>query len=417
MKIPKILQNQKFCLLALIVAGILLFSATFYTFYDIIDTRRVDAEAVTLKTDFTAEFGELKHVSDFIENLNGEYLDDPVINTEVVGEQTLTYTFKNFKNKIRTRELKIIVVDTTKPIIYGADSYTVPQNYDGDLTSLMLSGDNADDHPTREIIGEYDLNKIGTYKLEYVITDESGNEARKKFTLNVVRPSVAKPAYQEVAKTPIVGIIKTHKTNQTKIGIDVSGWQGEIDWSEVKKAGVEFAFIRVGYQISFGGELYLDKYFKTNLENATKAGIPLGVYFYSCATSPAEAAAQANWVIEQIGDTKIELGIAFDWEEWSNFNNAGISFHTLNKTAEKFITTAEENGYKGLLYGSKTYLDRFWTVENGLIWLAQYYDYPTYTGTFHFWQLSNTGKVAGINGDVDLDIMYLENFIQNPPEN
>lgn len=403
------LQTKKQRLIAIFIgAGTVILIFLAWIIWDFFDTRRVDAEALTLQPNLSVEFDTPAQASDFIARLNGELLADPKIDTNTLGAQTITIEYKNLKHRKRTREITVEVVDSTKPIIYGGSEYTVPINYAGDLTNLMLSGDDIDDHPTREIIGEYDLAQLGDYPLEYRITDQSDNVTSKKFTLHVVQPVTSDPTYQPSPKTPISSIIKQHKTAQTKIGIDVSSWQGEIDWVKVKNSGVDFAIIRAGYQIEFGGELIVDKYFQTNLKNASAAGLPIGVYFYSCATNPTEAQQQVNWIIEQISDYWLELGLAFDWEEWHNFNDAKMSFRTLNQTAKAFLDTAVDAGYPAMLYGSKTYLENFWTIQDYPIWLAQYYDFPTYTGDFRIWQLSNTGQVPGIYGDVDLNILYLE---------
>lgn len=379
-------------------------------YWDIKENERIDAEAITWVDKLEVEFGKEAKLSDFLANLNGELVDDVKIKTDVLGAQEVSFEYINIKTKKRRRSVTIQIVDKTKPKIYGGNNYTVNVGYAGDLTNLMMSGDDLDDHPRREIVGEYDTDTAGSYALEYVIMDASGNVARQPFTLNVVEPDPdTKPTTYTPEKLPLAEVISKHKTVKTKIGIDVSAWQGnEINWQKVKAAGVEFAFIRLGYQVEYGGEYYLDKYFERNFHEATAAGLPVGVYFYSLANSPSEAERQARWIIEQLGGRPVELGIAFDWENWNDFNGAGMSFYTINKTAETFLDTVKAAAYEGLLYSSKNYLERIWQPLPYEIWLAQYYDKVTYTGSYKFWQMSNSGQVPGIYGDVDLNIMYLE---------
>lgn len=375
---------------------------------DIRETRRLDAISVTIKPNTTINFGQPVHVSDFLEHLDGTLVDDYEINTSTLGEQTINFEYINIKNRQRPANFTIRVIDTTAPQIFGGSTYTVPLHYEGDLTNLMLSGDDLDNHPVRTIIGEYDLNRVGNYNLTYQITDASGNQTTKPFTLNVIEPSSDATSDPYVSpKLPITDVIKDYKTNQTQIGIDVSSWQGEIDWAKVKESGVEFAFIRLGYQADFDDEYHLDKYFHANIQAANQLGIPVGVYFYSYANTLAEAECQANWIKEQIQDYKVELGVAFDWENWYAFNQAGVSFRSINQIANHFLDTINTSGYSGLLYGSKNYLDLIWQPENYPVWLAQYYHKPTYDGDFLVWQMSDSGQVPGIHGNVDLDILYI----------
>lgn len=391
----------------LILTGIAIFIV-----HDIAENRRIDAEAVTFKPDLTINYGLEAKASDFIENLNGHYLTNPDIDTNELGEVTVEFEYLNIKNRKRTRKFTIEVVDRTAPLIYGRNFYAVERGYTGDLTNLILSGDDLDDHPAREVTGKYDLDTVGDYEVEYIITDASGNQSKLPFTLRVFEPSPSSPgsdsAVDLTETLPISTVIAQHKTDQTKIGIDVSSWQGEIDWSKVQAAGVEFAFIRLGYQVDYGGEYVIDKYFQRNIEQATAAGLPVGVYFYSYANSPDEAKQQAEWVKAQIAPYKVELGVAFDWENWSDFNHAGMSLRTINRVAKTFLDTLTESGYKGFLYGSKNYLERIWQPSEHSVWVAQYYDYVTYTGKYQIWQMSDSGRVPGISGNVDLDIMYLE---------
>lgn len=379
--------------------------------HDLLETRRLDETSVVLSNDLTAEFGSEMKISDYVWHLEGSMVNDTTIDTTQLGPITVEFQYYNSKNKKRTKQFTVNVVDTTKPTIYGQDLQVVNIGHDGVLTDLMLSGDNFDDHPTRKVNGQYDLGKAGDYALEYIVSDSSGNTTHRSFTLRVVEP-IVNPGGQisttnnTTKGTPITEIIDGYKNDNVEIGIDVSSWQGEIDWAEAKAAGVEFAMIRAGYQVEYGGEYILDKYFQKNIAGATAVGLPVGVYFYSCANSVDEANNQAKWVLEQVGDYPLELGVAFDWEEWGEFNHAGMSFYTLQKAADAFLGTIENAGYSSMLYGSKNYLERFWQRNTRPVWLAQYYDRPTYNRDFQMWQLADTGIVPGIDGYVDLDIRY-----------
>lgn len=378
--------------------------------YTYLENKRIDAEAITLKKDLSIVFGEEAKVSDFLENLNGTLVKDNEINTEKVGKVKVSFEYINIKNKKRTGTYEIEVKDITEPRIFGGTSYTVTVGNEKDLTQIFLSGDDIDDNPTREIIGEYDFNEVGDYDLKYVITDASGNQTSKDFVLHVKEKSngsgdTTQPPKKEYTK--IEDVIDKYKTDDTKIGIDVSKWQDKIDWAKVKEAGVEFAMIRMGYQKGYDEEYVLDPFFEENIKGAKAENIPVGVYFYSYAKTPKESKEQAEWVVKNISKYDIDLPVAFDWESWNSFNTTKMSFYKLNKSANVFMETVEKAGYEGMLYSSKTYLEDIWYPTEYQTWLAHYTKKGTnYTGDYSMWQLCQNGKVDGINNDVDIDVMY-----------
>lgn len=254
-------------------------------------------------------------------------------------------------------------------------------------------------------MGEYDVNIIGDYNLTYVVTDSSGNQTKKDFVLHVKEKK--KEEKEKVKTIDIEEVLKNYKTENTMIGIDVSKWQEEIDWQEVKNAGIEFAMIRIGYQTEYDGDYVLDPCFMANIEGAKAAQIPVGIYFYSYAKDVEQARDQAEWVKENLENYEIDLPVAFDWESWNSFNQAGMSFHTINKVANVFLETLEEAGYKGMLYSSKVYLEDIWYPTKYDVWLAQYNSKVTYEGEYLIWQMSESGKVNGIKNHVDINVMYL----------
>lgn len=374
------------------------------------ENKRLDLEAVTLKENLSVEFGKEVRVSSFIENLNGTIVNDFKIDTEKLGDIKVLFEYINIKNRKRTAEFTIKTIDVNPPKIFIGNTYSVEVGYNKNLIEVLLSGDDIDDNPTREIIGEYDFNTVGNYNLVYVVTDASNNQTKKEFVLQVTEKS--KPNKTTTVannkRLPIEDVIKNHKNENTKIGIDVSRWQQDIDFEKVKNAGVEFVIIRLGYQTDYDGDYELDPYFVTNIEGAKKAGLPVGIYFYSYARTTNQAINQANWVKDNLKNYEIDLPIAFDWESWNSFNKTNMSFFTINKVANTFLDTLEQEGYKGMLYSSKNYLEKIWYPTKHETWLAQYNVEPTYNGEYTMWQMSDSGKVEGINGNVDIDILYLD---------
>ena len=190
------------------------------------------------------------------------------------------------------------------------------------------------------------------------------------------------------------------------IGIDVSAWQGDIDFNNVKDENVEFAMIRVGYGYNSENENILDKRFYDNFAKAKESNIKIGLYFYSYAKSEKEAISQADWIVNKLNKQNIDLPIAFDFEDWQNFNSYNLSLTDLNNIAQAFMNRIEKHGYKSMLYGSYYYLQNIWDTQNKNIWLAHYSDKTDYPNDYQIWQLSNVGKVNGINTDVDINVLY-----------
>lgn len=370
------------------------------------ENERIDAEAVTLKENLIVEYGANARVSDFIENLNGVLLNDYQINTEQIGKIEVKFEFLNIKNKQRQGTFYIETIDENAPKIFSSSSYTVKKGYNKRLEDVLISGDDIDDNPVRRIEGEYDFNEIGNYPLTYVVTDSSGNETRKNFTLHVVEKTESVSSEKETKN--FADMLEKYKKKNTKIGIDVSKWQEDIDWRKVKQAGAEFAIIRMGYQTDYDGELMIDPYFIKNMNGAEMVGLPVGLYFYSYAKNVEQAEEQAEWVKNQIKDYNIDLPIAFDWESWSSFNKTGMSFYKINKVANTFLDTITKEGkYEGMLYSSKNYLEKIWYPTKYNVWLAHYTNETNYDGNYYIWQMCDTGKIDGINGNVDIDIMYV----------
>lgn len=187
-------------------------------------------------------------------------------------------------------------------------------------------------------------------------------------------------------------------------GIDVSHYQGDVDWKKVKATGVQFAIIRAGY----GKYAYQeDPCFEDNIKGAYNAGIPVGVYWYSYADTVAEARQEAEVCLTVIKPYKdmITLPVFFDQEYEPAILTAGNSIRT--QCCVAFIETIEAAGYKAGLYGSQDWLDNRIDAkaipESAVIWVAQYASRCTYTGRYTIWQYTSDGSVDGIKGRVDLN--------------
>lgn len=364
---------------------------------------------VTLDDTLETEFLSDVKVSDFISDINGTIVDDYVIDTTDIGKKKIEFEYINDDNIKVKYNYEINVVDNVAPLIWLNNSYTVNVGSDISLTDKILCGDDTDPNPTCEVIGEYNMNEAGTYPLVFKATDNSGNVTEKEFNLIVREPKSSGTSSGSVStKTLFSEVVDAHKTENTEIGLDISKWQGDVDFNALKEAGVEFVIIRVGTSSGINGENLVDSKFEQNINGANKAGIPVGIYFYSYANSEDRAISDALWVLEQIKDYKVDLPIAFDWENWSFYNEFNLSFFGLSNMADSFVKTLRDAGYEGMLYSSKNYLEDIWFKGDYPVWLAHYTTKTNYEEDYEFWQLCNNGRVAGINGDVDINIRYLD---------
>ena len=404
-------KRKKIIFILLIASGALLLitGICFLIHYLKIKFAKIE---VTLVDDLTLSFTDKKKVSDFILSINGRISDDYVIDSNTLGKKEVTVKFKNDDGINVVYNYQVDVVDKVAPVVWLGSSYSINKGDSTDFASKIMCGDNEDPRPNCFITGDYDVNEVGSYALEFIATDRSGNTTTQPFTLyvNEPKPSSSKPIVTPKSNTLFSDVVRVHKNEHTKIGLDVSKWQGNIDFEKLKNAGVEFVFIRLGGTKGTGKEYFVDEYFKQNIENANKYGIDVGLYFYSIANSNEMAKQDALWVLDQIKDYDVQLPIAFDWENWSTFNDYHLSFFGLTDMANTFLDTIKSKGYEGLLYSSKNYLEKIWLPTEYDTWLAHYTNYEkrsTYQGAYTFWQICSDGKVDGILGNVDIDIMYL----------
>lgn len=199
-------------------------------------------------------------------------------------------------------------------------------------------------------------------------------------------------------------------SGKTKAGIDVSKWNGDIDWDKAKNAGVEFAIVRAGYRGSVTGSLVQDIYFDANMKGAAVSGVPVGVYFFTQATNEVEAVEEASAVLSWVREYEITYPIFIDTEGAGGNGRAdGLDIDTRTLVCEAFCRTIENAGYQAGIYASRNwYNNNLHTqrLEDYYIWLAEYRSAPLYQGYYRMWQYSSKGRIDGINGNVDMNIMY-----------
>ena len=195
----------------------------------------------------------------------------------------------------------------------------------------------------------------------------------------------------------------------TVMGIDISKHNGNIDWNAVKNSGVQYVILRCGYRGSASGVLVEDQKFKRNIQGATAAGLKVGIYFFSQAVNEVEAVEEASMTLSLIKNYRITYPVYIDVES-ANGRADGISKAARTSVINAFCQTIRNSGYTPGLYANKNWLTE--KINTGAlggckIWLAQYVAAPTYGGRYEMWQYSSRGAIAGIKGNVDLNVSYM----------
>ena len=189
----------------------------------------------------------------------------------------------------------------------------------------------------------------------------------------------------------------------TMKGIDVSKYQGVIDWSKVSKAGIQFAMVRASY-----GQTSRDSMFASNVAGAQKYGLAVGAYHYSYAENVAQAQAEAKNFLAAVTGQKLTYPLVYDLEPNTNTNK---SVKLWSDLAVAFLQALEGAGYFAMLYSNKYTLENIYDMAKiapFAMWVAQWAPKCTYQGPYGIWQTSDAGKVSGITGAVDTDISYVD---------
>lgn len=221
-------------------------------------------------------------------------------------------------------------------------------------------------------------------------------------------------------RSKYTGITYTHNSKfenkELVYGMDVSQHNGKIDFKKAKRDGIEFVFIRVGYtgytKSSFS--LNLDKNYKTYIEDATKAGLKVGVYWYSQSTKVSEAKKEANALLKAIKGYSITMPVVFDYEfadtKKGRLDSAKLSKTNMTANALAFLNTVSNAGYDACIYASENFLEEHLYANqissNFKVWLANYSSKTNYKGDYEFWQHTAKGRVSGMRGNVDINFWY-----------
>lgn len=224
--------------------------------------------------------------------------------------------------------------------------------------------------------------------------------------------------YGEDGKVRAMSVGVTHDSRFADydkiLGIDVSKHNGNISWSKVKAAGVEFAFVRVGFRGYESGGLGSDQCAADNMKNAAAAGVKVGAYIFSQAITTKEAVEEADYVLEKVKGYNITMPLVFDFEYYKGgrLENANLSRRKQTDICLAFCDRIKEAGYTPAVYANKSMLSSDLYAEEISakypIWLAHYTSKTDYSGEYSYWQYTSSGSVNGISGNVDMDYWYVK---------
>ncbi len=364
---------------------------------------------LVLNTRENVEVYEKITIADLVTETNVEIMNgDKVIDTNQTGEFEVYIECMYEKGEFQ-QKVSYTVTDTTAPVLLnmGVSPY-VKKGETFDLSKIVGYADNYDSSPVLSYDGTVDTEKIGNYSITAHVTDSFGNQTSWDMTVVVLSeiPSPDSSGGDSDGGTQFSDFINTYKGDNRKFGIDVSAWQGDIDFNAVKNAGCEFVIIRMGH---FYDEITMDDWYAENIRKAREAGLEVGVYFYTTANSAEDVKELAGYIAEQLDGQELDFPVAFDWEEFTTFQEYGMSIHFLNELFNLFAIEMENYGYSAMLYSSKNFLNDFWINEyNHPVWLAHFVDETDYNGDYFMWQASSTGKIDGIDGYVDMNILYTD---------
>ena len=392
-----------------IIIFLLILLLTGCKFYD--EYEMPEEVNIELNDNLLEVYSEGITIKDLISDSNVEITnEDKKIKTNIIGDYEIEVEYK-YKKRNYKYIVDYEIVDTEAPFVMKSTKYrTTLLNEEIDFCEGTSYIDNYDREPTCSVVGEYDLTIPGRYLLKLEIKDQSDNATYKDLTFDVFtswpdEPSNGGDNNYSYTYTLFDDIQEKYKNQDVMLGIDVSVWQGDIDFNKVKEDGAEFVIIRMAYSDT-DTPIVLDTKFEQNIKRAKDAGLKVGVYIYTSANTKEEAIKQAKFITKNLNKVKLDFPIAYDFEEWSTFNELKMNSHDLLERVNEYKSIVEKDGYDMMIYGSKWYLENVWLPNNYDTWLAHYTDNTDYQGDYILWQLCSDGIIDGINGYVDFDIYY-----------
>ena len=242
------------------------------------------------------------------------------------------------------------------------------------------------------------------------------NKKDKKTNIKIIKKESAKDVNEDSIKKEVEKVSNNHKNkNAYLLGLDISKHNGIVNWKEIKKAGIKVVIFRAGY----GPRANSDIYFKQNIEGAIKAGMLIGIYWFSYAYTNNMAINEAKQCIKTIEPyrDKITLGVYYDFEydstSYASKNGVTVGMNRASSMADAFCSTIQDNGYKAGIYTNIDYANNYFSksvMSKYLVWIAQWTKNCTYHNSYVMWQRSDSFNISGEK--FDLDYFYFNRFFK-----
>jgi len=329
--------------------------------------------------------------------------ETPVIDEN--GNQAYSYSFKTGPNGF-------LLLKGTE-----TESNVLPVDEDGDGLPEYGLCEESEDYYVSIMLFNSDNSPVDTYEVEAVPLVEEKE-------IRIGWQSIDGNSYYYANGVPVKGLneidgklcyFDQFGVKAEKVGIDVSFYNEYIDWQQAKANGIDFAILRAGGRSWEQGNLYYDTRFKEYLSGAKAAGIEVGVYFYSTAINEKEAVEEASVTLELIGGASLDFPVFIDMEYSGMYPDARMDKLTIperSEIANAFCKTIINSGYKAGVYSGQFYFEGcmdYNAIRQYTIWLASYTTenrLPSYKNPYHIWQFTDSGKVRGIEGGVDMNVIF-----------
>ena len=303
--------------------------------------------------------------------------------------------------------------DTTAPMFLNLpEKVSVEVGSEFDINRHIGFIDDCDSDVECIVEGNLDTSETGTYTISITLVDDAGNTKSGSMDVRVYQPSSGGGGggggSDEHTTLAYSDFMDRYPDEDIAYGIDVSRYQGDIDFNKVKAAGCEFVMLRA--MIYNNGELGEDRKFEEYYVDAKAAGLLVGVYYYSTDCTIEELREHSDELLKVLEGKELDLPVAFDWESWSHFQKYKMSIVDINNLFYEFAGIMEQNGYSTILYASKYYLEIIWEPAGYDVWLAHYVKQTTYEGDYTMWQTGSIGRIDGCDEDVDTDILFKSRY-------
>lgn len=300
--------------------------------------------------------------------------------------------------------------DTKAPVfLINSKNVNVNKGTPFDVHSYIGYADDVDRDVELIMDGSVNTAETGTYHVTITLKDDAGHTTSSDMTVNVNEGSAPPPEDDGPSTRPGTESFESfdseYRKAGTQLGLDVSRWQGSIDFNKVKAAGCDFVILRIGGYDD--NEFYTDRCYQEYLQGAKAAGLKVGVYWHAEDSTPEEARASVKYMLDVLDGEKLDFPIAYDWEDFLGFEDYKMNLQDINDCFEVFADEVEAAGYEACLYSSLNFLETVWTnTRNHKVWLAHYTSQTDYTGSYYMWQHTSSGKIDGVNCAVDFNVLY-----------